>query len=211
VSPRLAAPELRLLAVAGPPTVETDRLLDACGAAVAGGVTAVQIRIKDAPAGELLELTAQLVAALPVPIWVNDRADVALAAAARGVHVGADDLAPEAIREFAGDKLKIGVSVGSEAEADAALAGAADYWSIGAMFATGTKPDAGAPIGPAGLRRLAARAPAGVPVMAIGGITAANVSEVLAAGAVGVAVSAAVFSAADVERAARELRDAMDG
>ena len=208
---KLTLPELRLLAIAGPPTVEPARLLDACGAAVAGGVTAVQLRIKGAAAGELLELALQLVEELPVPVWVNDRADVALAAGARGVHVGADDLAPAAVREFAGDRLKIGVSVGNDAEAEAALAGGADYWSIGAMFATGTKPDAGDPIGPAGLRRLAARAPAGLPVMAIGGIAAQNVSEVIAAGAVGVAVSAAVFSAADVEGAARALREAMDG
>ncbi len=202
--------ETRLLAIAGPPTVELDAMADACQAAAAGGVTAVQLRIKDIAAGRLLELTRQLVEALPVPVWVNDRADVALGAGARGVHVGADDVPARAVRSFAGDALRVGVSVGSPAEADAALRAEVDYWSIGSIYATSTKPDAGAPIGATGFQRLAALAPEGMRVIAIGGITAVNAAEVIAAGAQGIAVSAAVFSQPDVEAAARSLRRVVD-
>ncbi|MEE8191985.1 MAG: thiamine phosphate synthase [Gemmatimonadales bacterium] len=202
--------ETRLLAIAGPPIVELGALTDACSAAAAGGVTAVQLRIKDVAAGRLLELTQQLVEALPIPVWVNDRADVALAAGARGVHVGADDVPADAVRRFAGEALRVGVSVGSPAEADAALRADVDYWSIGSIWATSTKPDAGAPIGAAGFRKLAALAPEGMRVIAIGGITAGNAAEIIAAGAQGIAVSSAVFAAPDIEAAARRLRASVD-
>ncbi len=190
--------------------LEPARLVDACRAAVEGGVTAVQLRVKQAPAAVLLHLTESLCSALPVPIWVNDRADVALAARAHGVHVGQDDLPPTAVQALAGEALRIGVSVGTPEEAAAALRSAVDYWSIGSIYATTTKPDAGAPIGAEGFRRLAGYAPADTPVIAIGGITAEKVSEILAAGAAGVAVSSAVFGVADVQQAARRLRDAVD-
>jgi thiamine-phosphate pyrophosphorylase len=124
--------------------------------------------------------------------------------------VGADDVPPDAVRAFAGDELAIGVSVGNPTEADAVLASAVDYWSIGAMYATGTKPDAGTPIGPDGFRQLAALAPEGMPVIAIGGITAARLPDVLRAGAQGVAVSHAVFGRGDVAAAARRLRTVID-
>lgn len=202
--------ELRVLAIAGPPVVEPRRLVDACRTAVDGGVTALQVRVKHATAAELLHLTESVRAAVAVPVWVNDRADVALAAGAHGVHVGADDLPPAAVRELAGEALRVGVSVGTPQEAEAALGGPADYWSVGAIYATSTKPDAGAPIGPDGFRRLARLAPPGMPVIAIGGISTANAPEILAAGAVGVAVSSAVFLAADVRQAARLLREAVD-
>jgi thiamine-phosphate pyrophosphorylase len=202
--------ELRLLAIAGPPVLPLSGLVEACHAAAAGGVTAVQLRLKDAPAATLLEYATALCTSLPIPVWVNDRADVALAAGARGVHVGSEDIPPWAVRAFAGDALRIGISVGDRAEASAALEASVDYWSIGSVCATGTKPDAGAPIGVGGFRALAALAPEGVPVLAIGGIGAENLEEVLAAGAHGVAVSQAVFGAADVAGAARALRDVID-
>jgi thiamine-phosphate pyrophosphorylase len=204
------ADELRLLAIAGPPVLEPARLVDACRVAVEGGVTAVQLRVKGAPAASLLHLAESLRATLPVPVWVNDRADVALAAGASGVHLGADDLPPAAVRALAGDALLVGVSVGTPEEAEAALRAPAHYWSIGSIYATTTKPDAGAPIGTEGFRRLASLAPEGMPVVAIGGITAENAGDVIAAGAVGVAVSGGVFGAADVRQAARRIRDAID-
>lgn len=170
----------------------------------------MQLRWKDAPAGELLLLAEALVTALTVPAYVNDRADVAWLAGAAGVHVGADDVPPSRIRTFAPRPFRIGVSAGTAAEADAVRGADVDYWSIGAVFATGTKPDAGAPIGVAGFRALAARAPAGMPVIAIGGVDMTNAARVLAAGAAGVAVSSAIFSAPDVAAAARALRDVVD-
>jgi thiamine-phosphate pyrophosphorylase len=204
------ADDLRLLAIAGPPVLEPARLVDACRVAVEGGVTAVQLRVKGAPAASLLHLAESLRAALPVPVWVNDRADVALAAGASGVHLGADDLPPAAVRALAGDALQVGVSVGTAEEAEAALRAPVHYWSIGSIYATTTKPDAGAPIGTDGFRRLASLAPEAMPVVAIGGITAENAGEVIAAGAVGVALSGGVFGAGDVRQAARRVRDAID-
>jgi thiamine-phosphate pyrophosphorylase len=202
--------EVRLLAIAGPPLVEPPQLVEACRTAVEGGVTAVQVRVKHASAADLLHLTESLRATLTVPVWVNDRADVALAAGAHGVHVGADDLPPAAVRALAGDALRVGISVGTPEEAEAARRGAVDYWSIGSIYATTTKPDAGTPIGLEGFRRLATLAPSGMPVMAIGGIGADNAGEIIRAGAVGVAVSSAIFGARDVREAAHRLRGAVD-
>ena len=86
----------------------------------------------------------------------------------------------------------------------------ADYWSIGPFHETPTKTDAGPALGPAGFQRLANLAPKNMPVVAIGGITAANVSEVLDAGADGVAVISAIFAAPDVTVAARTLHDILE-
>ncbi len=206
----MSLPEVRLVAIAGPPAVEGSALVDACRAAARGGATAVQVRMKDAPAAELLRVTEAVCAAVSIPVYVNDRADVALAARAHGVHLGPDDVPPDEIRTLAPSPFRIGISVGSPTEADAALQADVDYWSIGPIFATATKPDAGPPIGSSGFRKLARRAPADLPVIAIGGIAATNLSEVLEAGAAGVAVSRAVFSAGDIERATRALRDIVD-
>ncbi len=203
--------EVRLVAIAGPPIVEVSALVDACCAAARGGATAVQVRMKGAPAAELLRVTEAVCAAVSIPVYVNDRADVALAARAHGVHLGPDDVPPDAIRTLAPSPFRIGISVGSPTEADAALRADVDYWSIGPIFATETKPDAGPPIGASGFQELARRAPADLPVIAIGGITATNVADVLEAGAAGVAVGRAVFSAGDIERATRALRDMVDG
>lgn len=187
-----------------------ERIVEAAEAAVQGGVTAIQLRVKDAPAGALLRLVEPLVHALAVPVYVNDRADVAWLGGARGVHVGAEDLPPGRIRRFAPRPFRIGVSVGTAAEADQVQGADVDYWSVGSVFATATKPDAGAPIGVAGFRALAARAPLRMPVMAIGGIDATNAAAVLQAGAVGVAVSSAIFAAPDVTAAAWALRGVVD-
>lgn len=206
----MSLPEVRLLAVAGPPAVAPGAVLDACRRAAAGGVTAVQLRWKDAAAADLLRTTEALVAALAVPVYVNDRADVALAAGAAGVHLGAEDTPPAAVRALGPRPFRIGVSVGSPDEARDVFAADVDYWSVGSVYATATKPDAGRPIGPEGFGGLAALAPRGRPVIAIGGITATNADQVLAAGAHGIAVSAAIFAAHDIERAARELRAIVD-
>jgi thiamine-phosphate diphosphorylase len=202
--------ELRLLAIAGPPVLPVSRLTDACRAAEAGGVTAIQLRVKGATAGSLLGWTEELCATLTIPVYVNDRADVALIGKATGVHVGADDIPPAAVRELAGHALRVGVSVGNAVEADAARRDDVDYWSIGSVFGTETKPDAGAAIGVQGFRDLASRAPEAMTVLAIGGIARENLAEVLVAGAHGVAVSRAVFGSRHIERAARALRAAID-
>ncbi len=158
---------------------------------------------------EVAGLARALVAALPVPVLVNDRVDVALAAGAAGAHLGQDDPPLDRVRPVVPPGFLLGISVGSAAEADRVHDWPADYWSVGPCYATGTKTDAGAALGVAGFAGLARRAPAGVPVVAIGGITAANAAPLVRQGAAGAAVIAAVLGASDPERAARELAAAL--
>ena len=180
-----------------------------CRAAVSGGATMLQVRWKDGSPSDVLQLTQSLVAALPVPILVNDRADIAVAANAAGVHLGWEDPPLDALRPHMPAGFLLGISVGTLDEAGRAGVSSADYWSIGPCYATPNKSDAGAPLGPDGFASLARLAPEGVPVIGIGGITAANASAIVDAGAAGVAVIGAVLSGADPEFAARELRVAV--
>lgn len=175
-------------------------------AAVSGGATCVQLRLKDVPARDLVRVARELVRALAVPVIVNDRADVAIAAGAAGVHLGADDVPASAIRAIAPEGFIIGVSVGSDAEIS--FARGADYVGIGPVFASGSKADAGFPIGTVELSRLAVAT--GLPAVAIGGISAANARLAMEAGAVGVAAVAAVFGASDPAAAARAVRFATE-
>ena len=170
--------------------------------AVAGGATMVQVRWKDGMPAQILELTRALVAALPVPVLVDDRVDIALAAKAAGAHLGWDDPPLEALRAHVPPGFLLGISVGSADEAALAPI-SADYWSIGPCFATPTKHDAGPPLGPDGFAALAKLAPEGAPVIGIGGITAANARSIIDAGATGVAVIGAILGASDPAAAAR--------
>ena len=180
--------------------------VEACRRAVAGGATMVQARLKDGTARDLLTLARALVSALPVPVIVNDRVDVALAAGAAGAHLGQEDPPLDRLRSHVPAGFLLGLSVGSTAEAERGRRRPADYWSVGPCFATETKADAGAPLGPEGFKGLARLAPPGTPVIAIGGITAANAGAMSRAGAAGVAVISAVWDASDPAAAARALR-----
>ncbi|MGI9044388.1 MAG: thiamine phosphate synthase [Gemmatimonadaceae bacterium] len=170
-------------------------------AAAEGGATCIQLRLKDVPARDLVGLARELVASVSVPVIVNDRADVAIAAGAAGVHLGADDIPVRSVRSFAPRGFIIGVSVGSDDEV-AGSAGA-DYAGIGPVFPTGTKRDAGAAIGAQEFRRLAVAT--GLPAVGIGGISAGNARQVIDAGAAGIAVVAAVFGSEDPRAAAALL------
>lgn len=204
------SPDVRLIAILDPAPFG-ERALDAARAAEAGGATLLQVRMKHSGAGVLLRWTERLVAALRIPIWVNDRLDVARMGGAAGVHLGQDDLPASRARRLAPAPFGLGLSVGTPAEAEAARDADADYWSIGSVYATDSKADAGAPIGPERFAELAARAPAGVPCVAIGGITADRIPELRTAGAAGVAVIDAIFGSGDIERATRRLRRRLDG
>jgi thiamine-phosphate pyrophosphorylase len=182
--------------------------VDACRRAVQGGATAIQLRLKDAAPRDLVVLARALVSGLPVPVLVNDRVDVALAARAAGAHLGQDDPPLDQLRPRVPAGFVLGISVGSRAEAERVRTWPADYWSVGPCFATASKPDAGAPLGVEGFAALARLAPARLPVIAIGGVTAATAGALAREGARGIAVIAAVWGASDPAAAARGLRAA---
>ena len=200
--------QLRLMVITDPVLLKGRDPVAVLRQAVAGGATMVQVRWKDGMPAEILELTRALVAALPVPVLVNDRADIALAAGAAGVHLGWEDPPLEALRPHVPPGFLLGISVGSADEAARAPA-TADYWSVGPCFTTPTKSDAGPALGPEGFAALAKLAPEGCPVIGIGGITAANARSIIEAGGIGVAVIGAVLGTADPEAAAREIRSAI--
>jgi thiamine-phosphate pyrophosphorylase len=190
---------------------------DVVRAAVAGGVTAVQVRDKTATRRELYALTLAVRTALAetpgVAVVVNDAVDVALLAGADGVHVGQDDLPPEQVRALIGPDRHLGLSISSAAELTAALAlpaGVVDVVGIGPVRATPTKPDAAPALGLDGVAELAvgARA-AGLLGVAIGGISTATAGEVWATGVDGICVVSEICAAADPEQAARRLRAAL--
>jgi thiamine-phosphate pyrophosphorylase len=164
-----------------------------------GGVTALQVRLKHLSARPLTELVRKLIAAVDIPVLVNDRPDVALAAGAAGVHLGPDDMPVSLTRRIAPAGFIIGASVGSEAESTTARD--ADYWGVGPWRITSTKTDAGAALGPSGFQRLAALAP-GQPCIAIGGVRPDDVSTVAASGGAGVAVVSGILGSDDVTAAA---------
>ncbi|HKC42067.1 MAG TPA: thiamine phosphate synthase [Gemmatimonadales bacterium] len=198
--------QLRLMVITDPVLLKGRDAVGVLRQAVVGGATMVQVRWKDGTPAEVLELTRALVAALTVPVLVNDRVDIALAAGAAGAHLGWDDLPLDAVRPSLPAGFVLGISVGSPDEAARAPA-TADYWSVGPCFATPTKADAGPPLGPEGFAALARLAPEGTPVIGIGGITAANARAIVAAGAAGVAVIGGVLGAADPEASARRIRN----
>jgi thiamine-phosphate pyrophosphorylase len=196
----------RLIAITDDIRDGIDGLTMRAQAAVRGGATMVQLRLKHTDARSLAEVARALVTALAVPVVVNDRADVAMAVGAAGVHIGADDVPVAALRRIVPAGFLIGASVGSDDEA--ALSAGADYAGIGPVYGSASKLDAGASIGIGEFTRLAALSR--LPAVAIGGITAETAPAVIAAGASGVAVIAAVFGRPDPEAAARSLRSAID-
>lgn len=197
------------MVITDPALLKGREALAVCRAAVRGGATMIQVRWKDGPASDLLAFARTLVVGLPVPVLVNDRVDVALAAQAAGAHLGQDDLPAAAIRPHLPPGFVLGTSVGSPQEAARARQWPVDYWSIGPCYGTNTKPDAGLPLGPDGFAALARLAPDGLPVIGIGGIGPANATPIMRAGATGVAVIGAVLGAEDAETAARSIRTAL--
>ena len=203
--------DLRLYLVIGPVDSRGRTLEDVVSAAVAGGVTLVQLRDKDAPADALVEQAVCLKALLDpldVPLIVNDRVDVALEASAAGVHLGQNDMPPEEARSLIGPERILGVSAGTPAEVSRVPTGLVDYVGIGPAFATATKSDAGAAIGPVGVASI--RQALGLRAVAIGGINSSNAASVLASGVEGIAVVSAIAGADDPKVAARELRAIVD-
>ena len=179
--------------------------------AIAGGADTIQFREKLASTREQIRIARTLAEACRragVALIVNDRIDVALAADAAGVHLGQEDFPIELARRLLGPDRIIGASAATAAEAEEAMWAGADYVGCGAVYATASKADAGPPLGPGALREIAGRLE--IPVIAIGGIGLAQVPEVIAAGAHGVAVIRAVVLASDPQAATAALRAAVD-
>ncbi|MDO8546039.1 MAG: thiamine phosphate synthase [Nitrospirales bacterium] len=186
-------------------------LRDVVQAALRAGVRAVQLREKDLPAHSLLALArdlTELAGAYNARVFVNDRVDVCLASGRAGVHLPAAGLPASVARGLVGADRLIGVSAHSADEAARAEREGADFIVLGPIFETPSKRTFGPPIGLRELER--ARTRCRVPLFGIGGITRDRVRDVVKAGARGVAVVGSVMAAEDVERASRELLDALE-
>ena len=184
-------------------------------AAVAGGVSLVQLREKTASTREFVELGRALLALLKplgVPLIINDRLDVALAIGAQGAHLGQNDMPVAEARTMLGPGAILGLSLETMDQlhkAEALPKGAVDYYGLSPIFQTPTKTDAGPGWGLAGLGQARAEVDAGTkrPLVAIGGIGPGNGAGVLRCGAQGLAVVSAICSAPDPQAASRTLRE----
>jgi thiamine-phosphate pyrophosphorylase len=208
--------DLRLYALVDPERAGGHTLPDLARAVVAGGATLLQLRDKLGATRTMIESARAIKAATAgtgVPLLINDRVDVALAAGADGVHVGWDDMAVPDARRLLGRDAIIGLSMKTPEQARAAPLDLLDYVCIGGVFVTMSKDNPEPPIGIEGLRRIASearkRAPS-MPVGAIAGIDASNAGGVMAAGVDGVAVISALSMVADPAAAARDLRAVID-
>jgi len=175
-------------------------------AALRGGARTVQLREKDLPPRELYPLALemrQLTQAYGARLLINDRADVALAVNADGVHLTTTSLPASIARQVLGPGRLIGVSTHTRAEAQAAVEEGADFVVFGPVFFTPSKASYGEPVGLDALR--AVRAVVKSPILAIGGIKPTNLDQVLAAGADGIAVISAIISADDPTAATQDL------
>lgn len=183
------------------------QLLEIVRAAVAGGVSLVQLREKECSTREFVEVGRILAAELQrqaIPLLINDRVDIALAIGANGVHIGQSDMPYAMARELLGPAAIIGLSVESAADAQAAEDLDLSYLGLSPIYATPTKTDLQHHLGLEGIRAI--RAASRHRLIAIGGIHAGNTADILAAGADGVAVVSAICSADNPTQATRTLR-----
>lgn len=181
--------------------------------AIAGGIDIVQVREKHRSARTQLEVAQQLreaTAAADVPLIINDRVDIALAADADGVHLGDDDLPISVARDQLGDEALIGRSVSTVEAAREAEDAGADYLGVGALYHTGSKnvDDDENEIGLEIVNKIADVVD--IPFVGIGGVTPERAPDVVEAGADGVAVITAITGADDPERATRDLKTAVE-
>ncbi len=195
-------------------TARSDRLrrdhLDVAGAALQAGCPMLQLRAKDLSTRNLLSLGArlrQLTRDCGALLIVNDRVDIALAVEADGVHLGEQDLPISIARRLLGKQAIIGASAATPERAIAAKSHGASYIGVGPIYSTSSKADAGDAIECAAIEQI--KDAAGLPVLAIGGITRDNVAAVIRAGADGVAVISAVSEADDMAGATSALLDAI--
>lgn len=189
----------------------TDELIGAVEGALRGGIRGVQLREKDLPARELLELARRLkglTAEYGAKLLINDRVDIALASGADGVHLGQNSFGPREARKLMREGL-IGVSAHSLDEALEAQGEGADFITMGPVYLTPSKKKYGEPIGLTALTEAAGALK--IPVFAIGGVKKDQLKKVLSSGALGPAVISAVLGSKDAEKSAEELVTELDG
>lgn len=207
--------DLRVYAIVDPEHAGGRPLPELARMLAAGGATLIQLRDKVGDTRAMIERARAIKAALPkeVPLIVNDRVDVAIAAVAAGVHLGPDDMDVAEARERLGPVPFIGMSVKSVEVARAAPLGIIDYVGIGGVYGTSSKNNPNPPIGIEGLRRIVQvfwDRIGNFPMCGIAGINAGNAEAVIAAGVEGVSVISALSLAPDPEAATRELRAVVD-
>jgi len=208
--------DLRLYAIVDAERAGGRALADLARCVAEGGATLVQLRDKRSETRTIVEAARAIKAALApfaIPFVVNDRIDVALAAQADGVHIGPDDMTAEDARALLGPDAIIGLSIKTVEQAAAAPVELIDYAGIGGVYATLSKQQKSAPIGPEGFARVAEvvrRRAENLPLCGIAGINAGNAAAVITAGADGVAVISALSLVPDPAAAARGLRDTVD-
>lgn len=186
--------------------MSSDTVEESVRLAVEGGASVVQLREKDCTSREFYELAVRvkkITAPRKVPLIINDRVDICLAADADGVHLGQKDIPCAKARKILGRDKIIGVSAALPDEARKAQADGADYLGVGAVFATGTKSDT-RPVTPEIIREI--RAAVTIPFVVIGGVNAENIGQLYGLGINGAAVVSAVVSQSDVTSAARAMR-----
>ena len=197
------AASVRLMLVTDDRLLAGRDLLAMARAAEAGGATAIQLRLKQASARELVALTRTLVAALRIPVLVNDRPDVALAGGAAGVHLGEASMPVPSARSLLGAHRNIGVSIHSLDGARRAEQEGADFVVFGPVYFTPSKSDLGVPQGIKALQNIVDNI--SLAVYAIGGIKADNVQQVKSVGSRGVALISAIMSAEEPALAAKRI------
>lgn len=207
--------DLRLYGIVDPVRTGGRDPIELTRQAVSGGATLIQYRDKHGEGRRLVELARALKAALEgtgVPLLINDRVDIALAAGADGVHLGQEDMHPNDARDLLGPHAIIGLTLKTPEQADRMASIPIDYGCIGGVFATMSKNNPAPPIDLDGLRRIVSHARLAYrgPVGAIAGIDATNAQAVIAAGADGIAVISALFMASDPQAEARRLRGIVD-
>lgn len=186
-------------------------LTDLVEKAAKNGVTAVQLREKDTPIRECIQIAQELKQVLDplgVPLIINDRVDVALAVDADGVHLGQMDFPQELARKILGKEKIIGLSAESSQDAELAEQLDVDYLGISPVFTTPTKTDTTTEWGLNGLKEVARKSRH--KLVAIGGINSKNAGQVMRHGADGIAVVSAICAANDPALAAKELRKLVD-
>ena len=183
-------------------------ITEAVQRAVEGGVDAIQLRERDLEGGQFFNRASELrriTRDADAALIINHRADVALAVDADGVHLGWRSLPVGEVRKLAGERLRIGVSCHNASQLRSARDAGADYASLGPVFFTPSKAGLLDPLGPEQTGSLVADA--GLPVIAIGGINAANVGELRGLGLAGIAVISAIMASANPQEATRRLRE----